>query len=84
MGRSFSQSTGRRYGVVAVTRVWGFARATLYRHRLPAGSSSASIRQSVCAGGRSRRTAGVPIECRIAGLASSPALDAETTTSPFT
>jgi transposase InsO family protein len=35
MSRSFSQSTGRRYGVAAVARVWGVARATLYRHRLP-------------------------------------------------
>ena len=35
MSRSVSPSAGRRYGVAAVTRIWGVARATLYRHRLP-------------------------------------------------
>ena len=35
MSRSVSPSAGRRYGVAVVTRVWGVARATFYRHRLP-------------------------------------------------
>jgi transposase InsO family protein len=35
MSRSISPSVGRRYGVAAVARLWGVARASLYRHRLP-------------------------------------------------
>jgi putative transposase len=35
MSWSVSPSAGRRYGVAAVARLWGVARATLYRHRLP-------------------------------------------------
>jgi putative transposase len=33
MSRHVSPSTNRSYGVLQVTRVWGAARATLYRHR---------------------------------------------------
>ena len=36
MSRAVSPSTNRPYGVVAVSRLWGVARATLYRHRRPA------------------------------------------------
>ena len=37
MSRSVSPSAGRRYGVAAVTRIWGVARATLYRRPGPTG-----------------------------------------------
>ena len=33
MSRKVSPSANRSYGVLRVTRVWGTARATLYRHR---------------------------------------------------
>jgi putative transposase len=33
MSRRVSPSTGRPYGLLRVTRVWGTARATVYRHR---------------------------------------------------
>jgi transposase InsO family protein len=35
MSRSTSPSTGKPYGLAQVCRVWGAARATVYRHRLP-------------------------------------------------
>ena len=35
MSRSVSPSAGRRYGLAAVTRIWGVARSSLYRHRTP-------------------------------------------------
>jgi transposase InsO family protein len=34
MSRALSPSANRAYGVLRVTRLWGAARATLYRHRL--------------------------------------------------
>jgi len=34
MSRARSPSANRAYGILRVTRVWGMARATLYRHRL--------------------------------------------------
>lgn len=34
MSRTVSPSSGRRYGLARVCRVWGAARATVYRHRL--------------------------------------------------
>jgi putative transposase len=33
MSKATSSSTGHRYGLVRVSRVWGQARATVYRHR---------------------------------------------------
>jgi putative transposase len=33
MSRAVSPSTGRLYGVLRVTRLWGVSRATVYRHR---------------------------------------------------
>jgi putative transposase len=33
MSRGASPSTHRTYGILRVTRVWGTARATVYRHR---------------------------------------------------
>jgi len=36
MSRTASPSSGKRYGVAAVCRVWRVGRATVYRHRLPA------------------------------------------------
>jgi putative transposase len=39
MSRALSPSANRAYGVLRVTRVWGTARATLYRHRLGDPSS---------------------------------------------
>ena len=36
MSRAVSPSTNRPYGVAAVSRLWGVARATVYRHRGPA------------------------------------------------
>jgi putative transposase len=36
MSRENSPSTGRAYGLARVARVWGVARATVYRHRRPA------------------------------------------------
>jgi putative transposase len=35
MSRAASPSTGRPYGVLRVTRLWGVSRATVYRHRRP-------------------------------------------------
>jgi putative transposase len=35
MSREVSPSAGRAYGLARVTRVWGVARATVYRHRRP-------------------------------------------------
>ena len=35
MSRAVSPSTGRPYGILRVTRLWGVARATVYRHRRP-------------------------------------------------
>ena len=35
MSRSISPTSSRPYGLARVCRVWGTARATLYRHRLP-------------------------------------------------
>jgi putative transposase len=35
MSREVSPSAGRPYGLARVTRVWGVARATVYRHRRP-------------------------------------------------
>ncbi len=35
MSLAVSPSSGKPYGVARVCRVWGAARATLYRHRLP-------------------------------------------------
>jgi transposase InsO family protein len=35
MSRQVSPSTGKVYGLSRVTRLWGVARATLYRHRRP-------------------------------------------------
>ena len=35
MSRSTSPSSGKLYGLARVCRVWGTARATIYRHRLP-------------------------------------------------
>jgi putative transposase len=35
MSRAVSPSTGRPYGVLRVTRLWGVSRATVYRHRRP-------------------------------------------------
>jgi transposase InsO family protein len=37
MSRQVSPSTDRVYGLQRVTRIWGVSRATLYRHRRPAG-----------------------------------------------
>lgn len=37
MSRTASPSSGKPYGVAAVCRVWRAARATVYRHRAPAG-----------------------------------------------
>lgn len=37
MSRQLSPSTDRVYGLQRVTRIWGVSRATLYRHRRPAG-----------------------------------------------
>ena len=34
---SISPSSGKPYGMAQVCRVWGTARATVYRHRVPAG-----------------------------------------------
>ena len=39
MSRTPSTSTGRPYGLARVARVWGIARATVYRHRRPAEPS---------------------------------------------
>ncbi len=36
MSRTASPSTGRRYGLARVTRVWAVSRATIYRHRIAA------------------------------------------------
>jgi putative transposase len=36
MSRMVSSSTNRPYGVALVSRLWGVARATVYRHRRPA------------------------------------------------
>ena len=36
MSRAVSPSTNRPYGVAAVSRLWGVARATVYRRRRPA------------------------------------------------
>jgi putative transposase len=36
MSRKVSPSTGRTYGLARVARVWGVARATVYRQRQPA------------------------------------------------
>jgi putative transposase len=33
MSRQVSPSTGRSYGILWVTRLWGRSRATVYRHR---------------------------------------------------
>ena len=33
MSRQVSPSTSRPYGILRVTRAWGTARATVYRHR---------------------------------------------------
>jgi len=33
MSRRVSPATGRAYGLQRVTRIWGVARATVYRHR---------------------------------------------------
>jgi putative transposase len=35
MSRQASPSTGRAYGLARVARVWGVARATIYRQRQP-------------------------------------------------
>ena len=35
MSRQVSPSTDRVYGLQRVTRLWGVARATVYRHRRP-------------------------------------------------
>ena len=35
MSRAASPSSGKPYGVARVCRLWGAARATLYRHRAP-------------------------------------------------
>ncbi len=35
MSRQVSPSTAKIYGIQRVTRVWGVARATTYRHRRP-------------------------------------------------
>ena len=35
MSRRVSPSTDKVYGLSRVTRLWGVARATLYRHRRP-------------------------------------------------
>jgi putative transposase len=35
MSRKTSPSTGRTYGLARVARVWGIARATIYRQRRP-------------------------------------------------
>ena len=40
MSRTTSPSTGRTYGLARVARIWGVARATIYRHRQPAVSCS--------------------------------------------
>jgi putative transposase len=37
MSRQVSPSTDKPYGVERVTRLWGVARATVYRHRRPGG-----------------------------------------------
>ena len=37
MSRQVSLSTNRVYGLQRVTRIWRVSRATLYRHRHPAG-----------------------------------------------
>jgi transposase InsO family protein len=37
MSRQVSPCTDRVYGLQRVTRIWGVSRATLYRHRRPAG-----------------------------------------------
>jgi putative transposase len=37
MSRQVSPSTDRVYGLQRVARIWGVSRATLYRHRRPAG-----------------------------------------------
>jgi putative transposase len=36
MSRTASPSSGKPYGVAAVCRIWRMARATVYRHRVPA------------------------------------------------
>jgi hypothetical protein len=36
MSRTTSPSGGRPYGVARVCRIWRVARATIYRHRVPA------------------------------------------------
>ena len=45
MSTVISISTGRRYGVARVCRVWGLARAGLYRSRLAAAASPAPRRR---------------------------------------
>ena len=35
MSRQVSPSTAKPYGIERVTRLWGVARATVYRHRRP-------------------------------------------------
>ena len=35
MSRQVSPSTAQVYGLLRVTRLWGVARATVYRHRRP-------------------------------------------------
>ena len=37
MSRTVSPSTAKPYGIERVARLWGVARATVYRHRRPAG-----------------------------------------------
>jgi putative transposase len=45
MSRTTSPSTGRRYGLARVARVWAMPRATIYRHR-PAADSPREASQS--------------------------------------
>ena len=44
MSRRVSPATGQAYGLQRVTRIWGVARATIYRHRH--GADAAHRRKS--------------------------------------
>ena len=41
MSRRVSPATGQAYGLQRVTRIWGVARATIYRHRHGADAATA-------------------------------------------
>ncbi len=60
MSLAISPSSDKPYGVARVCRVWGTARSTLYRHRLPPAPSTA---RAIARSGRGCVTAACDPRC---------------------